>query len=196
MKTLVIVDFQYDFCNPNGTLYVPGAEEAEEAIVRHIREDGEISEVIFTLDWHPVHHCSFKQNGGQWPVHCLQYSQGASISQKIMNACISFNIPMRFITKGSWYWQEEYGAFPKVYNGDEFGNLDGDSYQFRSENVEVCGLALDYCVKETLRNLYTLGYKKKIIKNLSVFMDGTKAINPDSDEVKEFFKKHPEIKKI
>ena len=100
MKTLIIVDFQYDFCNPNGTLYVPGAEEAEEAIVKHIQEDDEIGNVVFTLDWHPSNHCSFIINGGQWPVHCLQYSEGASISQKIMNACIEKKLPIKFFLKG------------------------------------------------------------------------------------------------
>ena len=37
-KTLVVIDFQKDFCNPNGSLYVPGAEEAEQAIVDYIVE--------------------------------------------------------------------------------------------------------------------------------------------------------------
>lgn len=26
-KILVVVDVQYDFCNPNGALFVPGGEE-------------------------------------------------------------------------------------------------------------------------------------------------------------------------
>ena len=31
METLVIVDFQKDFSNPNGLLYVNGSEKAKEA---------------------------------------------------------------------------------------------------------------------------------------------------------------------
>jgi len=203
MKTLIIVDFQYDFCNPNGTLYVPGAEEAEEAIVKHINSDEEIGEVVFTLDWHPINHCSFKINGGEWPTHCLQYSQGAGISQKIMNACLDQGIPVKFFLKGDLYNVEEYAAFihsthyPFSYllqgvKQTAFVNQSGSSYiRFENKEIEVCGLAGDYCVRETIDAING----KKPIEKLSVFMDGIKSID-GGKTFNEFLNEHPEIKKV
>ncbi|MCE6989182.1 nicotinamidase [Dyadobacter sp. CY323] len=52
---LLIIDAQFDFCNPSGTLYVPGAEKDIERITRLIALDGEKIDGIFvTLDTHKV----------------------------------------------------------------------------------------------------------------------------------------------
>lgn len=63
--TLVVVDFQYDFCLRGAPLYVPGSDRALWNI-SHLIENKKIGEVIFTADWHPANHCSFKRNGGEW----------------------------------------------------------------------------------------------------------------------------------
>ena len=53
MTTLVIIDFQKDFADPNGSLYVPKAEVAESNICSYIMEHHkEISDIVFTVDWH------------------------------------------------------------------------------------------------------------------------------------------------
>jgi nicotinamidase/pyrazinamidase len=50
---LLIIDAQYDFCNPSGTLYVPGAEEDVKRIARLIAFEGDKIDGIFvTLDTH------------------------------------------------------------------------------------------------------------------------------------------------
>ena len=60
MKTLIVIDFQKDFANPNGSLYVPGAERAEDGICSYIMEHHkEISDVVFTVDWHTFDDLSF-----------------------------------------------------------------------------------------------------------------------------------------
>jgi nicotinamidase-related amidase len=52
---LLIIDAQYDFCDPKGTLFVPGAEKDVERIARLIALEGEkISSIIVTLDTHRV----------------------------------------------------------------------------------------------------------------------------------------------
>lgn len=52
---LLIIDAQYDFCNPKGTLYVPGAEKDVERIAQLIATHGEAIDKIFvTLDTHRV----------------------------------------------------------------------------------------------------------------------------------------------
>ena len=47
--TLVVVDCQYDFCHPAGTLYVKGAETAVENILHFISTTDNITEVILPL---------------------------------------------------------------------------------------------------------------------------------------------------
>lgn len=52
---LLIIDAQYDFCNPNGALFVPGAEGDMERIARLIAVHGDQMDAIFvTLDTHQV----------------------------------------------------------------------------------------------------------------------------------------------
>ncbi|WP_353722630.1 nicotinamidase [Dyadobacter sp. 676] len=52
---LLIIDAQYDFCNPDGTLYVPGAEKDVERIANLIALEGDrIDSIFLTLDTHKV----------------------------------------------------------------------------------------------------------------------------------------------
>lgn len=52
---LLIIDAQFDFCNPKGSLYVPGAEKDVERIAGLIALDGERIDGIFvTLDMHRI----------------------------------------------------------------------------------------------------------------------------------------------
>ena len=70
-KVLVVVDFQKDFYDKEkGSLYVPGAENCVKPICEVIRKE-KFDNIIVTLDWHGFKDRSFKENGGEWPVHCL-----------------------------------------------------------------------------------------------------------------------------
>lgn len=103
-KILVVVDYQYDFFNPNGALYVNGAEKLQEKIEAIIPN---FDHVIFTLDWHPLDHCSFIENGGQWPTHCVNSTIGAGIPLSMIKCAKSHS----FVSKGYVQDEEEYGAF-------------------------------------------------------------------------------------
>lgn len=73
-RMLLIVDPQVDFVT--GTLPVPHASEAMEKLAAYIAEEnGKYDWLVVTEDWHPSRHCSFKENGGEWPVHCLQETE-------------------------------------------------------------------------------------------------------------------------
>ena len=172
MKTLVVVDFQKDFCNPNGSLYVPGAEKAEFAIADYIENNyKDILNVLFTVDWHSPNHCSFKKNGGIWPVHCVQFSEGAGISDKIIQACISHDLKFSVFKKGNNDITEEYGAFQYIGISGREGIIVRNecSQELVIPNTEfvVCGLAGDYCVKETLNNLIQFNKSQKEFKSIN-----------------------------
>lgn len=50
---LVCIDFQYDFCDPNGRLYVPGADKDVKRVAHFIdRAGGELNDIHATLDSH------------------------------------------------------------------------------------------------------------------------------------------------
>lgn len=107
--TLVVVDFQYDFCLLGAPLYVPGSNRALWNISDLI-ENKKVDRVIFTADWHPANHCSFKRNGGEWNDHCIQFSKGAAIHDLLLYGCISSGVSYRVLIKGELPSSEEYGV--------------------------------------------------------------------------------------
>lgn len=154
--TLVVVDFQYDFCLREAPLYVPGSDKALWNI-SHLIENKKVDRVIFTADWHPANHCSFKRNGGKWNDHCMQFSKGAAIHDLLLYGCVGAGIPYEVLTKGTLPSSEEYGVkvapatikvnYHTIYSHSMGIDINPD------EQVVVCGLAGDYCVLETLKNL-------------------------------------------
>ena len=189
MKTLVIVDLQKDFYNPSGALYVKGGEKTVEEIKKLILTDTGINQVILTVDWHTPEDFSFKKNGGTWPIHCLQHSEGASLPKEVMEAIVyrgfisvdgsyyksdeEVEINKHFLSgtydvfqKGDNPKVEEYGAFGGEITDSSVVDEDvvclmgvsGESSAYLNVNndVIVCGLAGDYCVLETAKNLLTI----------------------------------------
>ena len=74
---LLIADVQHDFL-PGGALGVVGGDEIIPVLLRYIKRfDSQLLPIIATRDWHPLDHCSFKERGGIWPVHCMAGSPGA-----------------------------------------------------------------------------------------------------------------------
>ena len=186
---LVIVDCQYDFCDPKGTLYVPRAEEVVKNIAK-LLEHNNFSKVIFTVDWHEKKDVSFNINGGKWPVHCVQYSHGASIMDTLLRQVIDKPIDYEIIRKGNYPVLEEYGAFSYTHviypSNNKFDKQiwlqdSDDCCTVPYEPFVVCGVAGDYCVKETLSNL--LQFKPM------VYTKGIASID-DGQTLKEFIKEN------
>ena len=99
-KMLLLVDVQYDFIN--GSLAVNGAPEVMDSLARFIAAQpaGTYKEIVMTADFHPYNHSSFKDNGGMWPVHCVQFSHGASIYQPVFEAVNKQKACAPVLTKG------------------------------------------------------------------------------------------------
>jgi len=185
MITLIIVDEQNDFIT--GTLAVKGAKTAVEETKKFIKSHHkEIEKIIFTVDWHPYNHSSFKRYGGQWPHHCVQYTPGACIEPKLLKLVQSFDIHYEVSQKGCIEEVEEYGAFSEISRGGDrlFGEkLYLDIIEANPESTfVVCGIAGDYCVKETIKNLIEGEVTPKVFFPGIASIDGGKAL---SDFVKE-----------
>ena len=158
--TLVVVDCQYDFCNPAGTLYVEGAETAVNHILDFINTHDELSGVIFTVDWHQAKDASFTSQGGPWPPHCIAFAKGSQIDDRLVQACLDREIPYRVIRKGEVIETEEYGAFQhieKLPDGSFRLSTMTDEVTCAGHRMVICGVAGDYCVLETLQNLLNGG---------------------------------------
>lgn len=174
-KVLVVVDVQKDFYHPDGALYVKGGEVLPERIAKVIPQ---FDEVLFTLDWHPVTHCSFMENGGQWPVHCVAYTEGASLPKEFLpyvkiDAIPTGRIFNNIITKGSWAPAEEYGA--KIPGFLMMNNVD---------EVVFSGIAGDWCVRETVKN-----FIESYNVTASVYLDGVVSID-DGTTLRKFMEEN------
>lgn len=146
-KNLVIVDCQKDFCNPDGSLYVPGADMVAKEIAAYLDWHYQNFDYITVIhDTHPANHCSFKENGGQWPVHCVKNTEGWRLHDAI-NDTLSYRTNscnrIIFIEKGTDPDREEYGAFEDSLPHE---------YMRHCENI-VVGVAGEFCVAETMKNL-------------------------------------------
>lgn len=183
-KILVVVDYQYDFFNPNGALYVNGGEKLQDKIEAIIPN---FDKVFFTLDSHPLNHCSFKDNGGQWPTHCVMNTIGNGMPVSMMKLAKYYT----FVYKGEMEDMEEYGAWSDEVDfsmdigmcwdidemlpyekGSDYDEYLKKHYEYVDEIV-VCGIAGDYCVLETLKNIVKFVGTYKV----SVYLDGVVSID-------------------
>lgn len=74
---LIVVDMQRDFM-PGGALPVPEGDKIIPRLNQYTRLFSSLGlPVFFTRDWHPPDHISFKEQGGVWPPHCVQNTEGA-----------------------------------------------------------------------------------------------------------------------
>ena len=186
MITLVIVDCQNDFIT--GSMRVKGAKNAVEEIKKFIKNHRkEIEKIIFTLDWHPYNHCSFKKYGGLWPSHCVKHTPGACIEPKLLKFVQSQEIDFEFCLKGEIEEVEQYGAFCEIEVSSD--NFPEKKYYFDSivtanydTEFVVCGIAGDYCVKSTIQNMLDNEITPKVYCPGIVSIDGGKIF---SDFVKE-----------
>jgi len=148
---LIVVDLQNDFL-PGGALGVPQGEEVVAPIQQLIDLYQSHGLPIYaSRDWHPVGHCSFVEQGGIWPIHCIAGSAGAAFAQAIPLEQVAI-----VISKATTVGKDAYSAF----NGTGLGD------QMRARGiarVAVCGLATDYCVLNTARDALGEGFAALLV---------------------------------
>ncbi len=145
-KLLLVVDPQIDFIS--GTLPVPGAAEAMDKLAEYVAANASKYETcVVTADWHSPRHCSFAEQGGMWPAHCVEHSVGAAIYPKLYAALIANMSNLCVLPKGNSVDSEEYSVFK---NEASAAQLDGIVDEYAIAQIDICGIAGNVCVLNTL----------------------------------------------
>jgi nicotinamidase/pyrazinamidase len=146
---LIIVDYQNDFARPDGALSVPGGEEIAAPINAHAAS-GDYDLVLATRDWHPRDHGSFAAQGGPWPEHCVQDTDGAALHPDLDTAPID-----AIVDKGTDPGTDGYSGFDAT----------GLAQRLRDDGVDavtIVGLATDYCVRNTALDALREGFAVRV----------------------------------
>jgi len=137
-QALAIVDLQNDFC-PGGSLPVPDGDKIVPIVNELIETFSRAGLPIFaTRDWHPADHVSFKEQGGIWPPHCVQNTPGAEFHPDLQ------------LPEGTAVISKADSQARDAYSGFDGTNLEALLKKASVDQVVVCGLATDYCVKATV----------------------------------------------
>jgi nicotinamidase/pyrazinamidase len=143
---LIAVDVQNDFL-PGGSLAVPGGNGVVPVLNRYIALfSGSGLPVFATRDWHPPDHCSFRPQGGMWPLHCIAGAAGAAFP-----AALALPPDAQVISKADTREKDAYSGF-------EDTPLNSLLQSAGIRRVFVGGLATDYCVLNTVKDALRLGY--------------------------------------
>ena len=169
MKTLIIVDAQVDFIS--GSLACKGSEAALANLVKLVESTPEMK-VVYTADWHSPTNESFEKNGGIWPVHCVENTEGAGLYQGFYSLSREDARPNDKNThkKGRRDDVEEYSACLGT-------NAAGDVLkEYVTDDILVAGFASEYCVRETLLGLREEGL------NAALYLPGVAYVDEKDHE--------------
>ena len=148
-RALIIVDFQNDFARPDGALSVPAGEEIAGRINAHAAS-GDYDLVLATRDWHPPDHGSFAAQGGPWPPHCVQGTDGAALHPALDTEPLD-----GIVDKGQDPGTEGYSGFEATGLAERLRDAGVDE-------VTIVGLATDYCVKNTALDALREGFAVRV----------------------------------
>ena len=154
-SALIVTDVQNDFC-PGGSLAVPQGDLVVPVLNDYIRLFSSSGAPIYaTRDWHPHNHCSFKTQGGPWPVHCVQNSKGAEFHPRL-----ALPKEIKIVSKAADPKQDAYSAF-------EGTDLAVSLKRQGIRRLFIGGLATDYCVKCTVLDGIKAGFRVAFLKDAS-----------------------------
>jgi nicotinamidase/pyrazinamidase len=165
-RALIVVDVQNDFCE-GGSLAVAGgaqvASDIGELLHHWTRRDDQAPVydlVVASKDHHvdPGHHWSKQPDFVEtWPVHCRVGTDGEAFHPNLD--------PQPF---DAIFLK---GAHEAAYSAFEGRTVDGDGLAawlraHQVGEVDVCGIATDYCVRATALDARQEGYATRVILDL------------------------------
>ncbi|MBV9091161.1 MAG: isochorismatase family protein [Mycobacteriaceae bacterium] len=159
MRTLIITDVQNDFCE-GGSLAVVGGQHVARAISAYLAGN-DYDHVVATKDFHvnPGSHFSDRPDyAHSWPPHCVAGTSGADFAPGLDTAAIE-----AVFTKGAYA-----AAYSGFEGADESGASLTDWLRRRGvEEVDIVGLATDYCVHATAVDAALAGLRTRVLVDLT-----------------------------
>ena len=164
-RALFIIDVQND-CTECGALGVDGGAAVAAAITEHLqRRPDDYDVVIASRDWHD----GDNDNGGHfatdaepdfaltWPVHCVAGTEGAEYHESIDTGLIDIHV--------------RKGQGVPAYSIFEGTTDDGRSVpqaldELEVTEIDVVGLATDYCVRASALDALQHGRTVRVLRNL------------------------------
>lgn len=189
MKILLVVDVQKDFC-PGGALAVAQGDKVV-PVINELMESGRYSYIIATRDMHPANHKSFAESHGVnafekavvagkletvWPTHCVENTPGSEYHEALRTELINSEV-----FKGKNPEVDSLSAFKDNAgrSSDLLAALDTLLAQAQATRqdleIDVVGLALDYCVGLTAQHASEAGIKTRVILDASRAVDQSPA---------------------
>ncbi|WP_279737566.1 nicotinamidase [Rothia aeria] len=180
-KALIIVDVQNDFC-AGGALATDRGAKVASLISEYVEDNHHRYEaVVATQDWHidPGAHFSDTPNFvDSWPVHCVANTEGAEIHPNLDTDYIE-----AYFRKGRY--EAAYSGFEGLQAPEESvmtgehepgATLDDESPKTpladwlderEIQDVDIVGIATDYCVLATAKDAVDAGYETRVLIDLT-----------------------------
>lgn len=170
-KALLVIDVQNDFCE-GGALACSGGAAVAKKISDYLRAQKSEYQLVFaSRDWHTPNDRNdghFPEPGIEpdfvktWPLHCLAGSEGAEYHPNLDQSLIDIHIKKGQSANG-------YSIFDGTDDsGQSFENL---IRQNGITEVDVVGIATDYCVRASALDSVKFGLKVSVISSLTVGVD-------------------------
>jgi nicotinamidase/pyrazinamidase len=159
-KAFVIVDVQNDFCE-GGSLAVSGGAAVARGLSEHLRgHRGDYALVVATRDYHVdpgAHFAEQPDYRDSWPVHCVAGTEGAELHPGLDRSGIDEIF--------------DKGRDTAAYSGFEARSADGRTLGDRLleegiDELEVAGIATDYCVRATVLDAVRDGFRVRLLPQL------------------------------
>ena len=162
-KALFIVDVQNDFTE-GGALGVDGGDAVAQRISRYLEAHaGDYAVIVASRDWHDADN----DNGGHfhdqpdfvdtWPVHCVSGTEGAEYDPGLDTTAVTHHV--------------KKGQGRPAYSLFEGTTDDGVTVSHLLEehgvvDVDVTGIATDYCVRASALDAIEHGRHVRILTDL------------------------------
>lgn len=176
---LMTVDYQGDFANPEGKLYVPGAEKIQQQIQDNI--NNEMFDIrIVSFDTHDISEYQDSPESNMFPIHCEFGTDGWKLFNIKMPTQKRFDDFVEEIANVFSFFEAEDDVYFTKNKFDIWdGNKDFQSWVFKNlnkdtDNIYIQGVATNYCVFMNAMGFIKRGFKVFILS------DAVKAIPDES----------------
>ena len=160
MRALIIVDVQNDFCE-GGSLAVAGGADVARAVSRHLASGQEYAHVVATKDYHVAPGAHFSDHPDyvdSWPAHCVAGTPGAQFHPNLDTSRVE-----TVFSKGA-----HAAAYSGFEGADDAGTPLADWLRARGvDEVDVVGIATDYCVQATAADAARTGFATRVLLDLT-----------------------------